>query len=107
MGDTMNTKFTPGPWAVDPDGDCGSIVLATDGIMVADCNIFGFPINARPPEINAANASLVAAAPDLYEACKIAATAEIFGVDGIIDLDVLDIVIAAAMAAIGKAEVGQ
>ena len=102
----MSEKFTHGPWVNDPDGGCGSIVLGPDGIMVADCNIFGFPLNARPPEINAANARLVAAAPCLYEACKIAAKAEVYGVDGIIDLDVLEIVIDAARAAIAKVEVG-
>ena len=102
----MNTKFTPGPWTVDDDCN-GPYALGHDGIMVADCGIFTVPRGARTEETNAANVKLIVAAPDLYEACKIAATAEIFGADGIIDLDVLEIVIDAARAAIAKVEAGQ
>lgn len=61
-------KFTPGPWQTDPE--CGhESVLGPNGAMVADCAIFGLSkqFRARGGD-NVANAHLIAAAPDLYEA---------------------------------------
>ena len=58
--------FTPGPWQTD--AECGDeSVLGPDGAMVADCAIFGMRVN-RTEHINRANARLIAAAPDMYEA---------------------------------------
>lgn len=60
--------FTPGPWQTD--AECGDeSVLGPDGAMVADCAIFGMRVN-RTEHINRANARLIAAAPDMYEALQ-------------------------------------
>ena len=64
--------FTPGPWTADPEFDYQS-VLGPDGVQVADCSITVNPrYGKRTNEINEANARLVAAAPDLLEALKMA-----------------------------------
>ena len=58
----MNTKFTKGPWSVGRS--VKTMVFADDGLdLVADCTAGEF---ARDVEI--ANAALIAAAPELYEA---------------------------------------
>lgn len=53
------TKFTPGPWAVEfpQDARKPAIVRASDQVVVARVTL------------NGANAHLMAAAPDLYAAC--------------------------------------
>lgn len=59
-----NEKFTPGKWEVP----AGSKIVRIGGIvleMVADCDI-----KYRNAEENEANANLIAAAPDMYEALK-------------------------------------
>lgn len=63
----MSEKFTPGPWVIDPNGlsytvnDC-----AGRHVAMVSCfkSIVGDDIQ------NIANAHLIAAAPDLYEAVK-------------------------------------
>ena len=112
MSMSMSEKFTPGPWEwrkatmLSDGGIDYGIGAVVDGEV--RCIAEAFNVAAENVSVNAkANAALIAAAPDLYAACKIAATAEIFGVDGIIDLDVLEIVIDAARAAIAKVEAGQ
>ncbi len=78
---------TPGPWTVRTNvNDDWGIVRAADGVTVADAGVFtrcadfrdakdGTLTNAQwedgPPEV-AANARLIAAAPDLLAACKVA-----------------------------------
>lgn len=60
----MNTKFKRGPWAVGRS--VKTMVFADDGLdLVADCTAGEF---ARDVEI--ANAALIAAAPELYEALE-------------------------------------
>ena len=88
----MSPQFTPGPWVVKSSIAHGVVVIDPTDIVVADC------------QRDKNNARLIAAAPDLYEACKVAATAEIFGVDGTIDFDVMQTVIDVAKAAFAKVE---
>lgn len=66
MGTQMHT---PGPWKTDPG--CGDeSVLGPDGFMVADCAIFSMRKGAPTVERNRANASLIAAAPELLRVAK-------------------------------------
>jgi len=61
----MNTRHTPGPWsALTSDGRNYEIVGGQEAEYIAIVEaIF-------QPQQNAANAQLIAAAPDLLEACK-------------------------------------
>ena len=105
----MTDKHTPGPWtlsrakvAADGGFDFGiGAIVNGRGRCIAET----FEVVAEDVRVNAhANGRLIVAAPDLYAACKIAAAAEVFWVDGIIDLDALDAVIDAAKAAIAKVD---
>jgi hypothetical protein len=59
----MNEEcFTPGPWKIRMSGSVG-----TDRMMVASV----YPMETEAPEENAANAHLIAAAPDLLEATQL------------------------------------
>jgi hypothetical protein len=73
-------KFTPGPWHREPDhpvtgyADIDDHIVGADGCTVADC--YG-PRELQPERVNLplaeqcrANAHLIAAAPDLYEALQ-------------------------------------
>jgi hypothetical protein len=57
------TKFTPGPWALD---QCGRIYV----IRATDCSVGeAYRSDFDPPSLpTKANAALIAAAPDLYAA---------------------------------------
>lgn len=85
-GDEMSeSQHTPGPWAVRPNAnDDWGIVRAADGASVADAGVFTRCADFRnaeddnltnaqwqdgPPEV-AANARLIAAAPDLLAALE-------------------------------------
>lgn len=57
----MSAKHTPGPWSVDADGSVQ--VVAASGATVAE--VYGTDAGERW-----ANATLIAAAPDLLEACR-------------------------------------
>ncbi len=63
------TKFTPGPWVVDPK--YSRDIQAPDGLDVATCcpEILNRHTDG---EESIANASLIAAAPDMYEALEAA-----------------------------------
>jgi hypothetical protein len=69
--DMSEPKFTPGPWSVDEDG-----LISAGGIAVASVyDADDFPcLDADDDEpVNDAahaNACLIAAAPDLLDACK-------------------------------------
>lgn len=71
----MSGGHTPGPWrteAADMFGD-HNIVLADGG---DDCRAIAAVVsNLRPPEEVAANAAVIAAAPDLLVALKVASDA--------------------------------
>ena len=61
------TKFTPGPWEVSPVlPGYYEWVRNSDGHLVADC------ASILPSEECVANASLIAAAPDMYKALEVA-----------------------------------
>jgi len=64
----METKHTPGPWSATND-----TVKGPSGNIVAEC--MGYSVKATAPEQRAqggreANAHLIAAAPELLEACR-------------------------------------
>jgi hypothetical protein len=76
QGEGCGEKFTPGPWKVftSPHGLKIGIGRETTGEGVADCG-FGLWGGDSPEAF--ANARLIASAPELYEAAKLAlATAE-------------------------------
>lgn len=56
-------KCTPGLWHVRDGAEVGEYHVCAPGHTVAVCD-------ARPPEECEANARLIAAAPELLEACK-------------------------------------
>jgi hypothetical protein len=66
----MNEKFTPGPWQISSIG-CGFEIEAFGGEIVAQAQ----QVRPRGDGIKhaerKANANLIAAAPELYEALKI------------------------------------
>lgn len=59
----METKHTPGPWKVSSYGTPHLKVFANDGAHVASVNYGDVDMNTQ-----AANARLIAAAPELLEA---------------------------------------
>lgn len=71
------TRFTPGPWSACKKGECpcGFIWDSTGEVHIASAHDsddlgkdwFGSDV-ACIPELRAANAKLIAAAPDLYKA---------------------------------------
>ena len=64
------TEPTPAPWRTDADFG-HEVVLGAGDIMVADCCVLVNPKHgARDPGINAANARLIAAAPELLAALE-------------------------------------
>lgn len=64
------TKFTPGPWVVDPK--YSRDIQAPDGLDVATCCLSILNRKATTEEESIANAALIAAAPDMYEALEMA-----------------------------------
>ncbi len=91
-------SHTPGPWITDPEFE-HQVVLGRDGRMVADCAIFHKKITAKRC---AANAYLVAAAPDLLEALEAAAD-EVIGCGGERRIQLDGVWLTKARAAIAKA----
>jgi hypothetical protein len=61
----QETRFTPAPWAVVQD----RLVYAGNKYIV-DCEFGGLPSNDPAVAEQRANAQLIAAAPELYEACR-------------------------------------
>jgi hypothetical protein len=59
-------KHTPGPWEIEGEGQ--DVV----GILAMGHNHFIAKLSGWATEIQDANARLIAAAPDLLEACKVA-----------------------------------
>lgn len=62
------TKFTPGPWKVDPK--YSRDIQAPDGLDVATCCLSILNRKVTTEEESIANARLIAASPDMYEALK-------------------------------------
>lgn len=65
MGDETNPKWTPGPWVVDD---------ALDVVVRGTTNIVALCFRTNPQ--GEANAHLIAAAPDLYEALEMVRDAD-------------------------------
>lgn len=65
----MSAAWTKGPWRLDPEAN-GAAVIGSRGFLVADCCIFSLRKGAPTDAENRANARLIAAAPDLYEALE-------------------------------------
>lgn len=65
------TNFTPGPWFADPDDVRDEALAVLDAI---GCNVADVFTMCRPGECEA-NAHLIAAAPELYEALEDCITA--------------------------------
>lgn len=63
------SKHTPGPWIVRNRDS----VYAKSGRFVADCELTPYTARPKPPiGEDAANATLIAAAPAMYEALSMA-----------------------------------
>lgn len=86
-------KFTPGPWALDGDNIHCSII-GPDGefVVAGECDGWMVPFECRDEGM--ANARLIAAAPEMYEALCMVAADNTAGC-----LEVIDLV----MAALAKA----
>lgn len=67
--DTKKPKFTPGPWSICLTTLNGILAADSGGLMVKRAEAFG----STSDEIDA-NAALIAASPDLYEALRVIAT---------------------------------
>lgn len=65
MGNRMDAKFTPGPWSVTDADVCPVIRDAANGLVA------GISMRRDLKAVDA-NASLIAAAPELYGACRAA-----------------------------------
>lgn len=78
----MSTKHTPGPWQIGHKSQFGtynpSVIHTEEGVGVA--TVYGIPMHVRLEEITGdahcanglANARLIAAAPELLAAAKVA-----------------------------------
>jgi len=74
----MSDKHTPGPWVVDTTVALGPyhIITQSEDVPQSRCVVCAFPEWRRKPSPEAdrprleADAQLIAAAPDLLEACR-------------------------------------
>ena len=72
----MSTPFTPGPWIAEyegPENKDGYAILTEKGWgheLPWIASVQGTNVSVKDPAEIAANADLIAAAPDLYEALK-------------------------------------
>jgi hypothetical protein len=64
----MSAAFTPGPWHIVPHGDGDSLVICDDEEAMWRICFMATPGSAGSFEKITANARLIAAAPELYEA---------------------------------------
>ena len=95
-----HTKATPGPWEVSIfNQQLGNSNKRQTLYTIKDCEI---SYSIHPTEEQEANARLIAAAPDLLEACKAAMTDLIFPSCGGTHGDLYAIIQKAVMKATGK-----
>lgn len=75
----MKNKHTPGPWLKgNPDKDNNTEIFGDDFLsdgtkangMINVCTVWGDNAGSLHDEVNTANASLIAAAPELLEALE-------------------------------------
>jgi len=93
---SQENKWTPGPWRVDDDGVDYPLIIGNDEKYV--CEILFHP----QPSQQVANAHLIAAAPDLYEALETAESC-IVDVVGAFGVKVPDEILQEIRAALAKA----
>ena len=69
---TDKMKHIPGPWEID-SANRGMVAKLIDGVYdyICDCELGG-ELHTHSYEQEEANAKLIAAAPDLLEACQVA-----------------------------------
>ena len=96
------STHTPGPWRVDPH-DYEDIQTADGSVEIATMMNDDFAYNVAPEAEAAANARLIAAAPELLAALRVVEQAGLIRQDGVIDAGVLAAVQGVARAAIAKA----
>lgn len=100
------SQHTPGPWAV-----VDRLKWSANGAQIWAGDLHVASVSGKldkAPHQKAADAQLIAAAPRLLEACRVAAKAELYDpATGIIDADVLEIIQDVARAAIAEAEAVQ
>lgn len=99
LGSNPKTQFTPGPWLSDEDG--AWIRQGTDGVWVAfTCEQLG-----SFGRVQKANAHIIAAAPEMYEALSKACAAwDEYDADNSVGVDELWDAFSDVRAAIAKAE---
>lgn len=91
----MSAGFTPGPWRIDPDATfIGDHYVGTDQADIA--LMADWSIDLEPEQW--ANARLIAAAPDLYDALRL--VLDTYGYDSSTDSSIWQTV----TSAIAKAE---
>lgn len=75
-------KFTPGPWEVDESHCLGAVTAGKRHIAMA--SLFDWPEDEKrvTREQQMANSHLIAAAPDMYAALKMAEEFIVNGVEG-------------------------
>ena len=102
-GPKTTSKHTPGPWSIEKHGRAGRLIEGPGFISpVLVGNIFdhrsGSADRVPQEEIQTANARLIAAAPEMYDALRDAVT--LLNAVGYVDGDIVD----AARAVIAKVE---
>ena len=95
MDATPRGKHTPGPWEVRTD--CGPSLYISERGKLSHANVWGRCEQSR--ETTIADARLIAAAPDLLEACK----AAVFGANHIDCVRAMQEVLPQIRAAIARA----
>ena len=93
-------KFTPGPWTTDPDFPLNIYCADVTGSIVATCD--GFEYAPRRAYEKAANANLIAAAPDLYETLSLIQGSTRFDKDDAVTREVTRRMVAALARARGE-----
>ena len=70
----MEAKFTPGPWSQGRNGHNAAYIYAGDEAVAS---VYGIPLHTRVSDVQTekfangmANARLIAAAPDMFEALR-------------------------------------
>ena len=66
----MSTQHTPGPWKVKDTSRPSEHTSRLSIVLASGSAIIAYPANGWPPNEMAANARLIAAAPELLEALQ-------------------------------------
>jgi len=99
------SKHTPGPWTIGHDGYNANLICAEDATI---CSVYRIWSNATVAECakcaGMGDARLIAAAPDLLEACEAAHTELLFLHQNHVTARRLDLIIQKLRGALAKAE---